>query len=52
MSLNETTAGRPAVIDRYQVRELLGQGAFGAVYRTSTRGWSATWRSRCCIPDA
>ena len=33
MSLNETTAGLPLVIDRYQVRELLGEGAFGTVYR-------------------
>ena len=28
-----TAPGQPAVIDRYVVRELLGEGAFGSVYR-------------------
>ncbi len=33
MSANETTPRLPASIDRYQVRQLLGAGSFGCVYR-------------------
>ena len=44
MSSPRKSPALPAAIDRYQIREYLGGGTFGVVYRAYDPRWTATSR--------
>jgi hypothetical protein len=39
------TLAAGAVLGNYLIRERLGSGAMGEIYRAQTGAWAATWRS-------